>query len=369
MESVDIIIKKIDKNIEEFGLKYPGSSSTNLKYPLVENTEWTTSFWTGMLWLAYDLTKDEKYSSLAKKHSLDFENRIDNEIETDTHDLGFLYSLSCVADYKITKDSKAKEIALKAADKLVSRYSEKAEIIQAWGDLNNPKQQGRMIIDCNLNLPLLYWASSVTGNDEYKEKAYKHAKKAQKYIVRDDYSTYHTYYFDVNTGEAKYGDTHQGYADNSCWTRGQTWGIYGFLLSYIHTKDESFLETSIELSKYFIKHMDKEDVLEFDFQSPLRPKIYDSSAMAIALTAFVDLVEYIEDEKFKNEVLEASNLIMKILEEKAFDKDVDKEGVLRLSTYNYNENLGINEFNIWGDYYYFEALCKMKNRDYKNYWL
>ncbi len=369
MKNIDIIIKKIDKNIEKFGNDYPASASVHNKYPLVKNVEWTTSFWTGMLWLAYEVTKEEKYKKLAQVHCLDFENRLVKGIEIDTHDLGFLYTLSCVANYKITKNEKYKEVAIKSADKLISRYSDKAKIIQAWGDLKDPKQQGRMIIDCNMNLPLLYWATEVTGNKIYKEIAYNHAKQAQKYIVREDNSTYHTYYFDINTGEGKYGDTHQGYDDNSCWTRGEAWGIYGFLLSYIHTGDESFLETSIELSKYFIKHMDKEDVIEFDFQSPLKPKIYDSSAMAITLTAFIDLVKYVNDKNLVEEIKKAIELMMKILDEKAFDKNVENEGVLKLSTYNYNENRGINEFNIWGDYYYFEALCKLSNIDYKNYWL
>ena len=195
-KSIEFVIGKIDENLEKFTHVFPSSASVDNVYQGVQNVEWTTSFWTGMLWLAYEFTGDDKYRKIAEIQLESFEKRIEQKKYTATHDLGFLYSLSCVAAYKLTDNEKAKEIALKAADELIIRYLPKAKIIQAWGDLSNEKQRGRMIIDCNMNLPLLYWASEVTGDKKYYDIAYNHAKQAQKYIVREDASTYHTYDMD-----------------------------------------------------------------------------------------------------------------------------------------------------------------------------
>src|SRR5699024_7034845 len=131
-----------------------------------------------------------------------------------------------------------------AADVLMRRYNETAKIFQAWGELSDKEQQGRMIIDCNMNLPLLYFASNETGDPRYREAAKNHVKLAQKYLIREDYSTFHTYYMDIETGNPRFGATAQGYADDSCWARGQAWGIYGFPISFTHTGDATLLESS-----------------------------------------------------------------------------------------------------------------------------
>lgn len=101
------------------------------------------------------------------------------------------------------------------------RYHEKAGIIQAWGDLDDPQQRGRIIIDCAMNLPLLHWAANETRNPYYREAAISHLGRANEYLIRGDWSSYHTYYFDTVTGQAQKGITHQGYSDDSCWARGQ----------------------------------------------------------------------------------------------------------------------------------------------------
>lgn len=254
-DAIRQVLKKIDANLYKYVDQFPSVNSFDLKYKTVDNVEWTCSFWTGMLWLAYEVTEDEKYLEVAKKNIESFKKRIEEKIETDTHDLGFLYTLSCVPAYKLTGDKEAREIALKAAEALYSRYNEKAKIIQAWGDLKDPEQQGRMIIDCNMNLPLLYWAALETGDKKYYEAARNHVEQAVKYIVRQDASTFHTYYMDTKTGNPKYGNTHQGFSDDSCWARGQAWGIYGFPLSYIYTKEDDLLDVAKRVTNYFLNRM------------------------------------------------------------------------------------------------------------------
>lgn len=178
--AMDFILKKIDENIETFTYKFPSPASRNNIYEAIDNVDWTSCFWTGMLWLAYEVTGKEKYRETAEIQLKSYKRRIEEEICTDTHDLGFLYSLTCVAAYKLTGNEEAKLIALKAADELMMRYFEKAGIIQAWGDLNDPNERGRMIIDCCMNLPLLYWASEVTCDKKYYNAAYNHVKQASR---------------------------------------------------------------------------------------------------------------------------------------------------------------------------------------------
>ena len=244
------VTRKLDNNIVAFGDKFPGEACEKGVWPRTENVEWTTSFWPGQLWLAWEMTGKAHYREAAERYLPSFARRIEQRIDTATHDLGFLYSLSCISAWRLTGNEAARRSALLAADRLMERFNPTARIIQAWGDLNDPEQQGRMIIDCNMNLPLLYWASEQTGDPRYAQAATAHAGQAANYIVREDASTYHTWYMDVQTGEPRFGNTHQGYSDTSCWSRGQAWGIYGFLLSYQHTGDKQMVELSRSLAHY-----------------------------------------------------------------------------------------------------------------------
>ena len=148
-------LKQVDLNMEYFKDRFPYSCTKSLKYPIIDNIEWTDGFWTGMLWLAYEYTNDKKYKELADRNIESFLHRVENRIELDHHDLGFLYSLSCVSGYKLTKNEHAKKAALLAADKLMERWQEKGQFLQAWGPKDSPEHY-RFIIDCMLNIPLLY---------------------------------------------------------------------------------------------------------------------------------------------------------------------------------------------------------------------
>lgn len=252
-QAVAYVLEKIDENLTVFANQFPAPASHEGIYPAIANIEWTSSFWTGMLWLAYELTGAERYRKIAAGQLADYQERLSQRQFTDTHDLGFLYTLSAVAEFKLTGNPVARETALAAADLLITRYIELAGIIQAWGDLTDPEQRGRMIIDCCMNLPLLYWASSETGDPKYRRIATCHARQAATYLVREDTSTYHTFYMDVTTGKPRFGKTAQGYSDGSCWSRGQAWGIYGFVLNYVYTRDWELIELAKKTGPLFSK--------------------------------------------------------------------------------------------------------------------
>jgi len=285
------VTRKLDHNIVAFGDKFPGEACEKGVWPRTDNVEWTTSFWTGQLWLAWEMTGKAHYREAAERYLPSFARRIEQRIDTATHDLGFLYSLSCVSAWRLTGNEAARQSALLAADRLMERFNPTANIIQAWGDLNDPEQQGRMIIDCNMNLPLLYWASEQTGEPRYAQAATAHAGQAANYIVREDASTWHTWYMDVQTGEPRFGNTHQGYSDTSCWSRGQAWGIYGFLLSYQHTGDKQMVELSRSLAHYFLNRLPEDDVCHWDLALLGTDAMRDSSAAAIAACGLLELVK------------------------------------------------------------------------------
>lgn len=163
--------------------------------------------------LSYEMMSREQAEEALKLagevHVESFLNRIQKRIDVDHHDMGFLYSPSCVAAWQLTGNETAKKAALLAADNLMGRFCEKGQFFQAWGQLGAPDNY-RLIIDCLLNMPLLFWASEVTGDTKYADHAKAHIKTAMQYIVRPDYSTYHTYFFNPETGEPVRGVTHQG---------------------------------------------------------------------------------------------------------------------------------------------------------------
>lgn len=360
---------KIDANLDKYTDKFPSPSSVGLIYEPIENIEWTSGFWTGQLWLAYELTGDEKYLHIASMQVKSYLKRVEKRINTNHHDLGFLYSLSCVSAWKLTKNDQAKKAALMAADQLLERCHPKAGIIQAWGDLSDPEQQGRMIIDCNLNLPLLYWASQETGDDKYHQAAMSHVRQAAKYLVRDDWSTFHTFYMNAVTGDPVKGTTHQGHSDESCWSRGQAWGIYGFPLSYRYVKDESLLLVAKNLADYFLARLPTDKVCCWDLIFTDDSTQRDTSAAAIAAAGLLELADFLPTSD--SDRLRYRHAAIQILASLAQNYQAAPsehcEGILKNGVYHIPKNIGVDECCSWGDYFYLEALTRLC-KSWKAYW-
>ncbi len=372
-KALDTGCMQVLKNIEAFKGKFQVDNSENGFYTPRENESWTSGFYTGEFWLSFEHTGDEKYKNAALMHVKNFNNRIDIMHEIDNHDMGFLYSLSCVAAYKLTGDEIAKTAAIKAADYLLTRFMENGEFFQAWGPIGHPEHR-RLIIDCLLNMPLLYWASDVTGDAKYAEKATKHIKTTMKYIVREDNSTYHTYYFDPITGEPLKGVTHQGYKDGSAWARGQAWGVYGFALAYKYVKDAKYIELFERVTKFFIENLPSDLVPYWDFtfnDGSNEPR--DSSAAVIAVCGMLEMSKYLPKEKAEYYTNTAKKILQAIIEKCSVQEYAKSNGIIlygtyaRASEFNTCTDRGVNECNTWGDYFYMEALTRLL-KDWKMYW-
>lgn len=369
-EAIDFVLKRLDKLVTILGGKFPSPASINLTYKPIENNYWTSSFFTGMLWLAYEITAEKKYKQLAQAHVESFAERLNKKIEIDTHDLGFLYTLSCVAGYKLTQNEKYKKIAIEAASCLSERFNKNAQIIQAWGDLDNANQRGQFIIDGLMNLPLLYWTTNITGDKKYFNIAYSHAIQTANYIIRKDASTFHTFFIDTETGEPLYGKTAQGYSDYSCWARGQAWGVYGFLLSYLYTGQWEFVELSKKLANFFLNRLPQDYIPYWDLifkDGDGEEK--DSSSAAILLCGLLEFLKILPlVDEYRMFYENASKNILFSLTQSYLAKNIENSnGILLHGVYSKPHNKGINEHCIWGDYFYFEALVRFI-KDWKIYW-
>jgi hypothetical protein len=362
-------LRRVRRNLEKFATGFPAPSSQGGIYASIDNVEWTSGFWSGMLWLSYELSGDKLYADAARAQIAGYRRRIDERIATDTHDLGFLYSLSCIAAYKLTGDETARDTALAAADLLLQRYLPQAGIIQAWGDLNDPAQAGRMIIDCNLNLPLLYWASLTTGVHKYADAANRHIAQAKTYLIRPDASTFHTFFMDPTTGAPRFGRTHQGYSDDSCWSRGQAWGIAGFPLVYRYHHDAELLAAAARLANYFLNRLPADFVCCWDLIFTDGETHRDSSAAATAVCGLLELARQMPLTDPDRETYEAAAFAItsSLIQNYAAKADDPCDGLLLHGVYHMPNKVGVDECCIWGDYFYLEALMRL-TRIWEPYW-
>lgn len=371
--AMDFASQQIIGNLKEFTDSFQNAYSENNFYKPIPNDYWTTGFWAGEIWLAYEYTKDDRLKNAGEIQIDSFLDRINNKIAVDHHDMGFLYSPSCVAGYKLIGSEKGKEAAIKAADQLISRYHPVGEFIQAWGAMDAPENH-RLIIDCLLNLPLLYWASEETADTKYKEIAEKHIHTTIDNVIREDYSTWHTFFFDMDTGEPDHGETCQGYRDGSAWARGQAWGIYGMALAYKYTKRKEYIDLFKNVTEYFLTHLPKDLVAYWDLEftdGSGEPK--DSSSASIAVCGMLEMSKYL-DEKDADHYRQIASQIMKSLVDNYAVKDMETSNGLVLhstysnsSPYNSCNHYGVDECNSWGDYFYMEALTRL-HKDWNLYW-
>mgnify|MGYP003279161383 FL=1 len=367
--AMDRVADQVRCNMEYFGTRFPSSATRNQTYGVIDNIEWTDGFWTGLLWLCYEYTGDDAFKNLALKNVDSFLNRVEKRIELDHHDLGFLYSLSCVAGYKLTGSAEGRKAGLLAADKLMERFQEKGGFIQAWGELG-ARDNYRLIIDCLLNIPLLHWAFLETGNPVYRNAAVRHYEAACNNVIRDDASAYHTFYFDPETGEPLKGVTRQGYSDDSAWARGQAWGIYGIPLNYRYAKDDSAFNLFKGMTNYFLNRLPEDQVCYWDLIfTDGSNQSRDSSAAAIGVCGIHEMLKYLpEVESDKNTYRHAMHCILRSLMERYTAPEI-KPGnpVLLHGVYSWHSGKGVDEGNIWGDYYYMEALMRFY-KDWNLYW-
>lgn len=323
---------------------------------------WTNGFWGGIMWQMYTLTGKEIYRNIAEQN----EKKLDADLmdyEKLDHDNGFKWLPTAVADYRVTGNRSSKNRGLLAAGNLAGRYNCAGKFIRAWNDWPNSKvdRRGWAIIDCMMNLPLLYWASEETGDPRFSKIAANHADTAMKAFIRGDGSANHIVEFDPASGEMIKSYGGQGYGEGSSWTRGQSWGLYGFILSYLHTQNNAYLETAERIANYFIANIPDSGLIPVDFRQPEDVKLEDSTAAAIASCGLIELARQ-KDGRQQKIYLNAALKMLQALTKNSFNWNEEEDNLLTKCTAAYHDEK--HEFSIiYGDYFFLEALMKLADKE------
>lgn len=321
-------------------------------------TWWTNGFWPGMMWLMYVGTKNEMYREVAENSEKMLDAAFE-EYDHLHHDVGFMWHISSGVNYRLFGEKKSRVRTSIAADMLASRYNSSGKYIRAW----NEDKVGWVIIDCMMNIPLLYWASDEYKDPRFKYIAMNHADTVMKTHIRPDGSVNHIVDLDPVTGEPKEAFGGQGYELGSSWSRGQAWAIYGYIISYLHTGKQEYLDTAKKVAHYFIANVCSDWLPKADFRCPEEPVIYDSTAGACAACGLLEISKAVPGHE-KKLYLDAAMNLLKAMEKNFCNWTTEEQSILQMGTEAYFcRPQGKHAAIIYGDYYFIEAIYKLKGFD------
>ena len=353
--------KKLSAECDRIGSKMPYIPVEGHYHDMGEEhlTWWTNSFWAGILWQMYHATDEKKYAD----NAIELEKRLDKALEDYQHldhDLGFMWLHTAVAHFRLLKDEDARKKGLHAAAILASRFQPAGNYFRAW----NTPGESVAIVDCLMNLPLLYWGSETGNNAAWKQLAMAHADMALETILRPDGSSNHIVKFDQETGEILEKPGGQGYGEGSSWTRGLAWAIYGMSLSYRHTGKEAYLDAAKRTAHYFIANaaLDDYDVV-IDFRATAEPVYYDNTAAVCAACGLLELSEHVGEYEKRLYVEPALRLLHKVTG-RFCNWKVEEDGITTAGSARYHKADDREVPIIYGDYFLLEAVLRILDRDF-----
>lgn len=352
--------RKAVKEIPSYD-KMPRRINTGEKnWDYVTIDDWTSGFWPGVLWYVYERGQDSFWKEKAQNFTEALEPILDRQ-KWD-HDLGFIYYCSYGNGYRLTKNPAYKKVLLQAADSLATLYNPNVGTILSWPSMvQKMNWPHNTIVDNMMNLELLFWAAKNGGKKEYYDLAVSHAAVTMENHIRPDYSTYHVAVYDDKTGQFIKGVTHQGYADNTMWARGQTWGIYGFTMCYRETGKKVFLETAQKLADKYLERLPADKVPYWDFDAPDIPNEFrDASAAAIAASALLELSAMGDSQALKNKYRQAAEEMLASLSSDKYLAKEQNEAFLLHSTGHWPNQTELDVPMIYADYYFIEALLRLQ---------
>lgn len=325
--------------------------------------DWTSGFWPGILWYAYEASGDSSILKNAQKFTEPLHGVLD--VPVDNHDLGFMFYCSYGNGNRLKQDSAYHKVLLTAADSLTTLFNPKVGTILSW-----PSMRAKMnwphntIIDNLINLELLFWASKNGGTQNHYDIAVKHAETCMKTLVRKDYTTFHVAVFDTVDGHFMKGVTHQGYADSSMWARGQAWGIYGYSMCFRETGKPEFLETAQKLADVFVARLPDDGIPYWDFDDLSIPNTTkDASAAAIAASGMLELSGLVKDDSAKAKYKNAAVTLLAKLSTPEYLSGDKNQAFLLHSTGHQPNGTEIDASINYADYYYLEALLRLKKME------
>lgn len=370
----------------------PGQTRWNLRANVPQ--EWCGGFWDGCLWYDYALT--------GKPDVLDAATRTGDRMlylataPVFDHDLGFLVVTSLLNGYRLSPDAATREryrdALLACADSLCTLYNPAVGTILSWPRHIRDYGGHNTIMDNMINLELLLWAAEETGNRTYYDIAVHHADTTMTYHFRPDGTCYHVAVYDTLTGRHLYNCTHQGLADSSVWARGQAWAVYGYTMVYRYTREPRFLAFAQHVTDAYLKllndqineQMVHDPYGEADRSSETRKEMVngqmvhdfvplwdfcdprgadaprDASAAGVVASALLELQNYVPADKAA-EYKQAAEAMLHSLTA-AYLAPEHNPAILLHSTGHHPAGSEIDAAIIYADYYFLEALYRMKIR-------
>lgn len=360
-KTVDVLLQDRYTKLLEYpidSLSFPRSMTPATgKINKVPSKDWTSGFFVGNLWQLYQLTGNAAYKERAAKWNPFIEKE---KFNNRTHDMGFKVFCSFGKGLEVEDNPYYKSVIVSSAKTLITRFNKKVGSIRSW-DFNRDIWEFPVIIDNMLNLELLFEATKISKDSIYHKIAVQHANTTLKNHFREDNSTFHVVVYDTITGLTKAKVTHQGINDASSWARGQGWAIYGYTMAYRYTKDKAYLSQAEATAKFFINHknLPEDGIPYWDFNDPSIPKApRDVSAGSLVASALIELYGYTKNVMYLNyskKVLNTLNTTDYIL-----GSEVKGPFILDHSTGNWPKNDEIDEPIVYGDYYFLEAMLRMK---------
>lgn len=334
-----------------------------VKWECVGVRDWCSGFWPGILWYAYEFSEDEGLKKQAERFTAPIKEIAYTPAQD--HDIGFMVYCSYGNAYRLTGNKEYREILISAADTLATLFNPYVGTIHSWP--SKPEYPHNTIIDNMMNLELLFWASKNGGGKNLYDVAVSHAQVTMEHLVRADYSTYHLGSFDDVTGAFIRGVAHQGYANESMWARGQAWGIYGFAIAHRETGRQDFLETAKKLSDHFLNRLPEDGIPYWDFDDPAIPNTpKDASAAAVAACGMLELSGLVNDDAEKQKYYSAAVKLIELLSTTEYLSGEENQAVLKHSVGHMPRKTEIDVPIIYADYYYMEALLRLRKFNREN---
>ncbi|MHA6484915.1 glycoside hydrolase family 88 protein [Paenibacillus sp. strain BS8-2] len=364
------LVAKMDVVSERSKYKIPYTTTDGIHNNMIEDNPsgnisdginfWTNGFWGGMMWLMHHETGLDKYKEIAnyseEKLDLCFEQYYGLH-----HDVGFMWLPTSVANYRVTNNPESRKRGMHAANLLAGRYNLAGGFIRAWNDMEGRDARGWAIIDCMFNIPLLYWATEETGDPRFEQIAISHANTTMEAFVRPDGSVNHIVEFDPFQGGVVRTYGGQGYEEGSSWTRGQSWGLYGFMMSYNHTRKSEYLDTAKRIAHYFMANIPDSGLVPIDFRQPKEPAYEDSTAAAIAACGMIEIAKSV-GELERDLYLQSAIKLLRTLDQTRCDWTEASDGIVRNGSVSYHGPARHRDI-IYADYYFMEAIFKLKGDD------
>lgn len=321
---------------------------------------WTNGFWPGLMWQMYLQTGDAAYRAEAE-HAEEMLDAAFADYDHLHHDVGFMWLLSAGANYRLTGADASRKRAQLAANLLAGRYNPNG-FIRAW----NTDRVGWAIIDCMMNLALLYWAADYVQDPRFRQIAMRHADTVLAHFVRPDGSVEHIVVFDPETGDVVEKLGGQGYAQGSSWSRGQAWALYGFVISYIHTGKADYLDAAKRIAHYVISCVGEDGIPDCDFRAPAEPVCKDACAGAIIASGLLELSRHVPDDQ-RRLYFDPAVRMLRALADKSADWTEDTPALLMNCTGAYHSK-EVHIPMVYADYFFVEAVEKLRAPEQSLFW-